>query len=125
MFAAMGFYHQWIYTPDAEEGMGFVGAEGTDYAGLPQPLSNVFIPMEVMSHRGAVLDRDVVVKPIQQVDYDRLVDNINADRKGGYFPICNCYGWTDRVIRRSRTAHQAETSPEVASPRSRLPAAER
>ncbi len=103
ILAAVGFYHQWIYTPDAEVGMSFVGADHVGYAGLPRPLSNVFRRMQVQNHAGLILGRDVLVKPIPDIEYKRLVGNMHTGLKGGYFPWANCYGWTREVISRSST----------------------
>ena len=102
MAGALGFYHEWIYTPDAEVGLGFVGAEEVGFAGLPQPLTNVLLPMAVGDHAGRIHERDVFVRPVEGVEYGRLVESLHSDRRKGYFPFTNCYLWANAAIRDAR-----------------------
>lgn len=113
MMAACGFYHEWIYTPDREAGRGFVGAEETGYAGLPRPLSNVFWPMCVMDHSGAVYAQGVLVKPVSGLDSLKLVEEMTERGHPGYFPISNCSNYITHALAAARHGTQEKAPGSI------------
>lgn len=111
MIGAFGFYHVWLYTPDVEGGMGFVGAETLDYAGLPEKKRNIFKPMQVMRHTGAINRPNVMIQPIPGVDYNAVVGRLREEAVGGYFPITNCEEWACGVLRDCRRTSPGNPTP--------------
>lgn len=103
MMAAAGFYHEWLYTPGREYGMGFVGAEKSEFSGLPSRLRNVFLPMRVQNHNGAVFGGDVFARAVNGLDQAILQDHMTENSDSGYFPITNCHRWISHVTRESRS----------------------
>jgi len=102
MMAAMGFYHQWIYTPTKERGVGFVGADYSHFAGLPDPLWNIFKPLAVVDHSGAVTKPDTLVKRIEGLDPAQVEPLMGLRSTGKYFPFANCQRWVAETLGAAR-----------------------
>ncbi|MCX7719319.1 MAG: hypothetical protein N2111_13095 [Candidatus Sumerlaeaceae bacterium] len=104
MMAAMGFYHQWIYTPSMERGVGFVGADYNHFAGLPRPLWLVVKPLAVVDHSGAVLKPDTLVKRMDDLEPGRVEPLMGLRSTRNYFPLANCQRWVNETLCAARRA---------------------
>lgn len=105
MAAAVGWYHEWIATPDREAGADFYGSDSVR-GGWPASLWSLLRPLYVINHKGAAKGSDVWCRPIQGHDYERLQGELKPGRPAGrlIFPFHNCNTWVPWVIRRSRAA---------------------
>lgn len=99
MWAAMGWYHEWIFTPDRECGADLEGADSI--AGTwPESWKSFFRPMVVSQHKGSAAKPGTLAKRIRGIDYEKLQGRLEpGTRAGTIFPITNCAKWAKKSLK--------------------------
>ncbi|MCX7019552.1 MAG: hypothetical protein NTY46_11305 [Candidatus Sumerlaeota bacterium] len=99
IFGALGWYHEWIYTPDREAGADFAGCDSIKGT-WPASWTAFFSPMTVTEHTGAAAQPGTFAKPVPDVDYAKIQQRLQpGSRAGTIFPITNCNSWVRKTVR--------------------------
>ena len=104
MAAAVGWFHEWILTPNFEMGADCEGADSVRGTWPPSLLS-FFKPLKASDHRGAARSETVYAREIPEgQNQDAFLKAALETPRAGWlpFPFHHCNTWVRKVIRKSR-----------------------